>query len=85
MKEEIQCQKCNHIILKKFRNGKQTCLFCSGRTFCDSSDCTFCNQNSFASFDLFAKSLKWSDQNDIIPRKISKSSGQEFLFDCTIC
>lgn len=55
------------------------CVFCSHQKLCDKDDCETCFNNSFASNE---KSKYWSNKNNIIPRKVFKSSGNKYVFNC---
>ncbi len=57
------------------------CPYCSVpiKKLCDDSDCKMCFINSFASHE---KSEFWSDENNISPRNVIKTSTKKYYFDC---
>jgi len=55
------------------------CSYCAHQKLCGDEKCKSCYNNSFASHE---KSKYWSVKNNIDPRKVFKSSGKKFIFDC---
>lgn len=80
----FKCPDCDHEFESMIANvykGK-FCPFENGKKLCDGKNCTMCFNNSFASHPI---SEFWSDKNDITPRKVFKSSGVKYIFDCNVC
>jgi very-short-patch-repair endonuclease len=75
------CTHTNNISLGNIVGGKW-CPYCAHQTICDSIDCQFCFNNSFASHE---KSIFWSSKNELKPRDVFKSSGHKYWFDCNKC
>ena len=57
---------------------------CNGKSkkLCDDDDCITCYNRSFASHE---KSKEWSDKNDLSPRRISKHTHKNYIFECITC
>jgi len=72
---------CNHIFeaaLNKI-SVNTWCPYCASRKLCDNESCIKCYEKSFASHE---KSKFWSNENTILPRKVFKSSGTKYMFNC---
>jgi very-short-patch-repair endonuclease len=79
----FDCVICNHefiISLYSISLGSW-CQFCGKQELC-SNECDFCFNKSFASHE---KSKYWSNKNKLNPRKVFKSSGKSYLFNCNKC
>ena len=80
----FDCHVCNHLFetsLDKVNRG-QWCPYCSHTMLCDTLDCDFCYDISFASHK---KSKCWSNKNTENPRNIFKSTTKKYWFDCYVC
>ena len=87
----FDCDKCGHDfenVLKDITGG-DWCGFCRSLRRCNIENCKTCFDSSFASVE---NSKYWSDKNidpdtklKINPRDISKSSRDEYLFNCPKC
>ena len=91
----FDCDTCPHDFesaLCKITTGRW-CPYCCkpSRKICLDSDCEFCFNKSFASFDGKTENDKlkvdcWSDRNGIItPIELAKLTGKKFWFDCDTC
>lgn len=58
------------------------CKKCTRKKLCEDENCDLCLQRSFASHP---RSERWSARNESNPRKVFKSSGKKYWFDCDIC
>lgn len=56
------------------------CSYCANQKLCNNNDCQQCFNKSFASYE---KSKYWSDQNEVKPRQIYKSTNKKFWFNCS--
>lgn len=77
----FDCEDCGHsfeVVLYSVSQGS-FCRFCAHQELCDSKDCGFCFDNSFASHP---KVQFWAEENKANPRTIFSSTGSSFLFDC---
>jgi very-short-patch-repair endonuclease len=79
----FKCNKCYHsfdISLGHIHEGKW-CCYCNSSTMCNTENCTFCYNKSFASN---SKSSFWdySENENIKPRDITRSSGKSYNFIC---
>ena len=79
------CEDCNHSFNtypNSIINDDNWCSYCCGYSLCDDNECKMCFDKSFASNP---KSIYWSSNNIISPRKATKCSGNKFLFNCDKC
>ncbi|AQM73030.1 hypothetical protein B1750_gp049 [Noumeavirus] len=82
------CHDCNHelyaIMANVAREKNPTwCKYCNKNDLCESRDCSFCYDNSFANNP---KSVLWSSRNfPVTPRDVRKSCVKKFWFDCERC
>ena len=80
----FECDICHHEFessLNNVSNGSW-CPFCGNQSLCNIDNCVLCYENSFSSHE---KAKCWSSKNELTPRKVFKSSGKKFKFDCDIC
>ena len=78
----FDCNKCGHTFdstLASITNGGSWCPYCANQELCDDINCNHCFEKSFASSE---NSMCWSDKNELNPRDVFKSSGNEYLFVC---
>lgn len=80
-KYKFDCPICHHTFEKSLNNNT-FCPYCAHIRICDDNNCEFCFIMSFASI---SKSQYWSDENEISPRDVFKSSSKKYKFDCDIC
>lgn len=81
----FNCDICKHIFEAALNNVTKNfwCGFCSHAKMCNSDDCQFCYDNSFASNP---RALFWSEKNDVKPRMCFKrSTTKNYIFDCPDC
>lgn len=80
----FDCTECGHEILLSLNNvsAGQWCMYCNKSELCNSSDCDFCFNKSFASHPM---AINWSSKNSISPRKITKGADSKYWFLCGIC
>lgn len=82
----FNCGECKHEFPKQIckitRSKTSWCSYCSSSRLCDDKSCLFCFNKSFASSK---KCIFLSKQYDINPRKIFKSTHDEYTFDCDKC
>ncbi len=83
----FNCNTCDHSIeirLGHVSGSESWCIYCAKLKLCDSADCKFCFEQSFASHP---KIIYWSKNNDenILPRQIFKHTNLKCKFDCNIC
>ncbi|AMQ10977.1 restriction endonuclease [Brazilian marseillevirus] len=82
------CHDCGHELHALMnnvarKNNPTWCKYCNKNDLCDSEDCLFCYENSFANNP---KSSSWSLLNfPVTPRDVRKSSIKKFWFDCDDC
>ncbi|AHA46353.1 restriction endonuclease [Insectomime virus] len=86
------CHDCGHDCGHDFqsvlgsvarKNRPVWCKYCNQNSLCDSDDCLFCYENSFANNP---KSFSWSLLNfPMTPRNVRKSCSKKFWFDCEMC
>jgi very-short-patch-repair endonuclease/DNA-directed RNA polymerase subunit RPC12/RpoP len=77
----FNCHKCNHSfekVINEISRGK-FCPYCESKYLCQSVDCQFCFNKSFASHEK----SKYILEKD--PRKIFKCSGKKYNFKCNTC
>uniref|UniRef100_A0A6C0KLV7 Treble clef zinc finger domain-containing protein n=1 Tax=viral metagenome TaxID=1070528 RepID=A0A6C0KLV7_9ZZZZ len=80
----FDCETCGHelyMIVKNVSNG-QWCNYCKGSGLCESDDCIFCFEKSFASHPMASC---WSPDNKINPRMVVRGSEKKYLFVCNDC
>lgn len=80
----FDCTECGHeleMILKNVSDGLW-CKYCNGSGLCESTNCNFCHNRSFAAHPM---AICWSARNDIMPRSVLKGSDKRFWFDCSDC
>jgi very-short-patch-repair endonuclease len=87
LKYIFNCNKCNHSfdkIIGNICNKNGWCPYCSYpcKKLCDSHNCQFCFNNSFASHE---KSKEFSNKNKTNPRYILKGSNDKYIFECKKC
>ena len=78
----FSCDKCNHdfnISLLKVQTD-YWCSFCGKKQLCEDNNCEICFDKSFASHE---KAKYWSDKNELSPRQVFKSSGNNYKFNCS--
>ena len=83
-KYKFDCEDCNHeieLILNHITQGGW-CSYCNKHSLCESEDCLFCFQKSFASH---AMASNWSSKNTFTPRQVTRSSEKKCWFDCSTC
>jgi len=81
----FKCDKCNHSLYLRIghiTDNNMWCAYCTHRKLCDSEDCKFCYENSFASHP---KSKRWSKQNKVLPRDVFNGTKNSYMFDCEKC
>jgi very-short-patch-repair endonuclease len=81
----FNCKKCNHEFktsLASISNMNSWCPYCTKQKLCENLDCKDCFEKSFASHE---KSIYWSNQNELNPRNIFKSSSKKYFFNCNKC
>ena len=81
----FNCEDCNHsfnILLNSVSIQNNWCSYCYSHALCDDNECKMCFDKSFASNP---KSIYWSSNNIISPRKVTKCSGKKYLFNCDKC
>lgn len=80
------CYTCNHpfsMTLGVINKGGW-CMYCSGRNICGDTQCSPCNEKSFA-YHHPEKALEWSKKNTRTPYEVMKSSNVKYWFDCATC
>ena len=84
----FDCSICFHSfekILSSITTGNTWCPYCAipSKILCNSNDCLFCYERSFASHE---KSKYWSSKNvDVFPRQLLKYSNKKYFMDCDKC
>src|SRR5579872_1369641 len=80
----FDCPTCFHAYNAQPRHitSGSGCGYCANKYLCNDNSCGTCYEKSFASF---LKAKYWSDENEISPRKIFKTSHKKCLFDCNVC
>ena len=83
----FKCIQCDHqfeMSLSNISGLDRWCPFCSvpPKRLCDNPQCQFCFEQSFASHP---KAHCWSDQNQVKPRQVFKSSNDVYHFICDQC
>jgi hypothetical protein len=58
------------------------CPYCAHQKICDSPDCEFCYNNSFA---CSARAESWSKKNIKTSREVFLGDNRKYLFDCNVC
>lgn len=84
-KVNLYCETCKHIMSmppNKYNSRNDPCSYCTGHALCESTDCTFCFQASFASHPHAAQ---WSSKNNTNPRTVRKGAEKRFIFNCETC
>ncbi len=83
-KFKFDCPDCGHQIEMALHNvvKNQWCVYCNSNTLCESDDCKFCFNKSFASHEMASS---WSMKNIFKPREIMKSSDKKAWFNCSKC
>ena len=87
-KFKFDCKKCGHefqVPLGEVTKRNRWCPYCSNRRLCGKEECVFCFDKSFASFHDKEKLNCWSDNNELKPYEIHKSSDKKIKFDCNKC
>jgi very-short-patch-repair endonuclease len=84
---EFDCLKCKHSFSVQPYTCKRSdktggCGYCAHVKLCDTADCKWCYEHSFASVPL---SEWWSAKNLVKPREIFRSVTTKYLFDCRDC
>ena len=88
----FDCEICSHdfeSVLSSITRGNW-CPYCSNKRLCDSKDCSYCFNKSFASYEGLTSSGKrkvhcWSNKNKKHPRELAIYSNKKFWFDCDTC
>jgi len=80
----FNCNNCSHefnISLSHITTRNSWCIYCcnSSRVLCNTYNCTFCFDKSFASN---IRSQYWSKKNKLNPRDVFKSTSDKFWFKC---
>lgn len=83
-KYKFRCDKCNHTFESRadhVANG-HICPYCCipSKTLCNDDECRQCFSKSFASSPMIK--MFSNDNKGVNPRKIFKSSGEKYWFDC---
>lgn len=80
----FDCTDCGHEIQLQLGNiiNGQWCSYCNKDKLCNSNNCNFCFNKSFASHPM---ANGWSSKNELSARNISKSSDSKYWFDCINC
>lgn len=80
----FDCNDCGHEILVSLNNISSGiwCSYCNKSGLCNSSDCNFCFNKSFASHPM---ATRWSSRNDVSPRQITKRADGKYWFNCEVC
>jgi very-short-patch-repair endonuclease len=81
----FDCNKCNHCfdISLNHITSERWCPYCSGNKICNSLNCNYCFEKSFASNP---RSIQWSvKNNNIMPRDVSRCNGKKYWFNCDKC
>ena len=80
----FDCSECKHTFLMNLDAVKRGnwCPYCGLNILCDDVNCELCFEKSFASSE---KSIYFSKINEVNPRKIFKTSGKKYFFDCSEC
>lgn len=83
-KFKFDCPDCGHQIDMALNhiNIGQWCVYCNRDKLCESDDCNFCFNKSFASHEMASS---WSIKNTFEPREIMKSSDKKAIFNCLKC
>ena len=92
-KIKFNCDVCNHNFSSRLADvsGKNSwCPYCSNQTLCNKEDCDNCYNKSFASYEGKTSNSKlkvdyWHEDNKLKPRKVFKSTGKKFKFNCDVC
>jgi very-short-patch-repair endonuclease len=68
------------------------CPYCDNKKMCKNKDCSYCYNNSFASYEevlpgtVVKKKDCWdTERNSIIPRDVFKGTHNKYWFKCPIC
>jgi very-short-patch-repair endonuclease len=83
-KYKFDCD-CGHkleIVIKGLTRENKWCKFCAHQSLCGNENCKMCFNNSFASHQ---KAVNWSNDNQLNPRQVFKSSGKKCKFNCDYC
>jgi very-short-patch-repair endonuclease len=80
----FDCDDCGHELLLNLNNvtAGQWCIYCNKSGLCESVDCEFCFNKSFASHPM---SSRWSSRNEVSPRQITKGADSKYWFNCEVC
>lgn len=81
----FNCDKCEHLLFISIHNItylNRWCAFCANKKLCENLDCKDCFEKSFASQ---SKSQFWSNNNELNPRQVFKSSSNKYIFNCDKC
>lgn len=80
----FNCDICNHEFESVIANISMGnwCGYCGGDKLCNSDNCNFCYNKSFASSN---RAIYWSTFNELLPRNVIKGSHKKFLFNCDCC
>lgn len=83
----FKCDKCFHdfdTTLNNLTTHNRWCPYCCNppQKLCEDDNCELCFGKSFASH---SKSEYWSSTNELQPRQVLKSSGNQYWFKCGEC
>jgi len=81
----FDCNVCSHEFSITLANVKyHWCPYCVNQKLCK-DNCDYCYDKSFASTSKILKLKQWSDNNELTPREVFKSSNTKYLFNCDNC
>lgn len=77
--ECLDCFHMNYMALNAINGSNANCAYCSNQKICDTYDCLYCFEKSFASSP---KSKYWSDENAKLPRMVAIRDNHKYIFNC---
>ena len=93
----FKCPTCEHSFESTLysitsKTAPTWCPYCSNQKLCENKDCSYCYNNSFASYEEVVPGTEikkvdcWdTERNRITPRYIFKSANKKYWFKCPTC
>lgn len=78
--ECLDCFHMNYMTLNAVNGNNANCAYCSNQKLCETFDCTYCFEKSFAKSP---KAIHWSDKNMKSPRMVAIRDNHKYIFICT--
>ncbi len=93
----FECRICKHSFESSLSNisskNLKWCAYCANKKLCEDKNCSYCYNNSFASFEDLVPGTGvkkvdcWDNERnkDVTPKDVFKKTHKKYWFNCPVC